>query len=66
MREHDKLICQLGQAEWSSGKAVHLLIATAVLYDFKPQSQVVLQQWGKHTEETVERNQALKEKGAIW
>lgn len=61
-----RLICQLGQAEWSSGKAVHLLKATGVLYDFKPQSQVVLQQWGKHTEETVERNLGLKEKGAIW
>lgn len=62
MREHgfkqiqSKLIYQLGHAMWSTGKTVHLLKATGVIYDLKPQSQVVQQLWGGHTEETVERN----------
>lgn len=51
---------------WSTGKTVHLLKATGVIYDYKPQSQVVQQLWGGHTEETVERNLGWKEKDAVW
>lgn len=51
-----KLIYQLGWAVQSSGKAVYLLKETGVLCDFKPQSQVVLEQWAKSTQGSTERN----------
>lgn len=51
-----KLICQLGHAVGSSGNTIHLLKATGVICDLKPQSQVVLPRLGGHTGEMVERN----------